>query len=123
MSEKDIQITHFKDFVGEMTNIYRRTEVLSEQIKHAGDAFRFIYPYFDEIMDDHEEFKVIHMNSAGFVVNVHHATSGTDGATLVSVKDIMRQAILCKTITIICVHNHPSGTLMPSKGDKDVTNK
>jgi DNA repair protein RadC len=72
---KDIRITTFKDFVGELTAIYRRTELPTFQITSSSSVREFIYPYFDEIMDDHEEVKVIHLNRKNQVVNIHHLTS------------------------------------------------
>jgi DNA repair protein RadC len=120
---KDIRIATFKDFVGELTAIYRRTELPTFQITSSSSVREFIYPYFDDIMDDHEEVKVIHLNRKNQVVNIHHLTSGTDNGCLISTKDVLRHAILIKTSSLILVHNHPSGNLKPSEADKDISNK
>jgi DNA repair protein RadC len=120
---KDIRITTFKDFVGELTVIYRRSELPTFQITSSSSVREFIYPYFDEVMDDHEEVKVIHLNRKNQVVNVHHLSSGTDNGSLISTKDVLRQAILIKTNSLIICHNHPSGNLNPSEADKQITNK
>ena len=120
---KDIRIATFKDFVGELTAIYRRTELPTFQITSSSSVWEFIYPFFDDIMDDHEEVKVIHLNRKNQVVNVHHLTSGTDNGCLISTKDVLRQAILIKTSSLILVHNHPSGNLNPSEADKQISNK
>ena len=120
---KDIRIATFKDFVGELTAIYRRTELPTFQITSSSSVREFIYPFFDEVMDDHEEVKVIHLNRKNQVVNVHHLSSGTDSGCLISIKDILRHAILIKTCSIILVHNHPSGNLNPSEADKHISNK
>jgi len=81
---KDIRIATFKDFVGELTAIYRRTELPSFQITSSSSVREFIYPFFDEVMDDHEEVKVIHLNRKNQVVNIHHLSSGTDNGSYFS---------------------------------------
>ncbi|NKI28176.1 JAB domain-containing protein [Arenibacter sp. 6A1] len=120
---EDIRIATFKDFVGELTAIYRRTELPTIKIDTSRSVREFIYPFFEQIMDDHEQVKVIHLNRKNQVVNVHHLSSGTDNGSLISTKDVLRQAVLIKTSSIILVHNHPSGNLVPSEADKHISNK
>ncbi len=115
------RINTYRDFVGELRAVYRRTKVPSTKIKSSEDAVDFMKPYFEQIMDDHEEVKVMHLNRSNGVVNVHHVTSGTDSGSLVPVKDILRNAILIKTSGIILAHNHPSGNLTPSNQDMEIT--
>jgi DNA repair protein RadC len=112
-----------KDFVGEMEITYKRTQTLTKQVKNSRDAEEFLRPYFDDCMDDHEEFKVLHLNRANHIVNIHEASKGTDAACIVSIKDIMRQAILMKTHAIIVAHNHPSGGLKASDEDIKISKK
>ena len=112
-----------KDFVGEMEITYKRTTTPTQVVKSSRDAEEFLRPYYDKCMDDHEEFKVLHLSRANNVVNIHHVSSGMESSCLVSVKDIMRQAILMKTSAIIISHNHPAGGLKPSKQDINTTNK
>lgn len=121
--KNDTRIKTFKNFVGELTAIYRRTSIPTVKISSSSSVRDFIYPYYDEIMDDHEELKVLHLNRTNQVVNVHHVSSGTDNACIVDIKDIIRQAILIKTSSIIMVHNHPSGNLKQSKADEALTKK
>ena len=120
---KDIRIATFKDFVGELTAIYRRTKLPTYKITSSQSVREFIYPFYDEVMDDHEEVKVIHLNRSNHVVNVHHLSSGTDNGCLIDIKDILRQAILIKTSFLVLVHNHPSGNLNPSEADKHISYK
>lgn len=117
------KMTTYKDFVGELTVNYRRTTRPTVQITHSKVAADFIRPYFDYVMDDHEEAKVIHVNHENMIVNVHHVSSGTDTATLIPVKTIIRDAILIKTTGIILAHNHPSGQTRFSKADIDISKK
>jgi len=112
-----------KDFVGEMEIIYKRTSTPTQVIKSSKDAEEFLRPYYNKCMDDHEEFKITHLSKANNIVNIHELPAGIESACLISIKDIMRQAILMKTSALIVSHNHPSGNLNPSRQDIDITKK
>lgn len=118
-----VRMETYKDFIGELTAIYRRTSTPAVKILSSKDIRSFIYPYFDEIMDDHEEVKVIHLSTNNSVVNVHESTKGSEVGCLVDIKAILRHALLIKTNAIVVVHNHPSGSLYPSQADKTFTDK
>ena len=117
------KITTYRDFVGELTVNYRRTEKPTKKICSSKDAAEFIRPYFDRAMDDHEEAKVIHVNNSNMIVNVHHVSSGTETGTLIPVKKIIRDALQIATTAIILVHNHPSGQTKFSKADIAISKK
>lgn len=117
------RIATYRDFVGELKVTYKRTEQLTKKITTSRDVADFIRPYFDECMDDHEEFKVIHLNNNNRVVNVHHVSSGTETGTLVDVKDLVRNVLHLKTTATILVHNHPSGGTRFSEADVNITKK
>lgn len=117
------RIRTYRDFVGELTVNYRRTETLTTKVKSSVDAADFIRPYFDDAMDNHEEAKVIHLNNNNMIVNVHHVSSGTETGTLIPVKSIVRDALQITTRAIILVHNHPSGQTKFSKADIEITKK
>lgn len=117
------RIATFKNFVGELSVNYKRTSLATRKIESSVSAKNFMSPYYEKIIDDHEEVKVLHLNRNGCVVNVHHVTTGSDSGCIIPIKDIMRQALLIKTNSIILFHNHPSGNLKASKLDIEVSNK
>ena len=111
------RLSTFRDFVGELEVTYKRTCLPTQKIQKSLDVIKFIRPFFDLCMDDLEEVKIIHLNTNGFVVNIHHAGKGTDKTCLIDTKNILRNALLIKTSSLIMIHNHPSGSLKPSKAD------
>lgn len=123
MSKEFQRMATFKDFVGELTAVYKRTVKPTVKITYSRDAADFARPYFEEIMDDHEEFKVMHLNNNNNVVNMHHVSSGSDTGTIVPIRDIMQKALLIKCHSLILCHCHPSGSTKPSKQDIKVTEK
>ena len=48
---------------------------------------------------------------------------GTINSSIVHPREIFKEAYLLSANGIICVHNHPSGDVTPSKGDYNVTDR
>ena len=75
-----------------------------------------------DISDDNQEnFLCITMNISAEVINVRTVTKGLVNHSLVHNREIFRDAILDTAISIICIHNHPSGNLEPSTQDLKIT--
>ena len=117
------RIATYRDFLGELTVTYRRTEKPSTKITCSKVAEEFIRPYFDQCMDDHEEVKIIHLNNSNYTVNVHDLSKGGLTGCLIDVRLAVRQALQICCTGVILVHNHPSSSLKPSEPDKQITQK
>ena len=117
------KIATYKDFIGELTVTYRRTSLPKTRITESSDAFDFIFPFYDKIIDTREEFKIIHLNNNNNVVNVDHHSIGGRVGTVVDIPTILRNILHINTYAVILVHNHPTGVLEPSKGDIDITDQ
>lgn len=42
---------------------------------------------------------------------------------MVHPREVFKEAVSVSASSIICVHNHPSGNVLPSRNDYDITNK
>jgi DNA repair protein RadC len=66
---------------------------------------------------------VAYLNQAKQVVGLYNLSTGGINSTTADSRLILKGGLdLCATSMIIC-HNHPSGNLQPSEGDKIVTQK
>lgn len=120
---ENVQFQHYKDFLGELTVTYKRTNKLTSNITKSKDLETFIRPYFEECMDNHEEIMVIHLNNSNYILNVHHHSKGGTAGTVADAKLILQQALILKATSLVICHNHPSGTLKPSLADMNLTGK
>ncbi len=68
-----------------------------------------------------ERFLCIALNGAGEVLVSRTITVGLLNHSLVHPREVYAEAITDRTASIICVHNHPSGSLEPSPQDIAVT--
>lgn len=68
-----------------------------------------------------EHFICITLNGAGEVLGNRIITVGLLNHSLVHPREVFADAITDRAASVICVHNHPSGTLEPSSQDLAIT--
>lgn len=68
-----------------------------------------------------EHFCCITLNGAGEVLGNRIITIGLLNHSLVHPREVFADAIMDRAASIICVHNHPSGSLEPSPQDIAIT--
>ena len=70
---------------------------------------------------DHEEFWVIFLTRANYVIHKEMISMGGLSATVVDPRLVVRKALEKRASGIVMVHNHPSGNPMPGKDDLEQT--
>ena len=72
---------------------------------------------------DREVMALLTLDSAKHPINISIVSIGTLNNTLVHPREIFKAAILSNASDIIIAHNHPSGDLLPSKYDTEITER
>lgn len=94
---------------------------LVQQIKSSIDVVNLMQ---DKIANlGHEEFWVIFLNNANRILRTAQISKGGISGTEVDTRIILQQAVLIKATQIILCHNHPSGSVKPSRADIQLTEK
>ncbi len=70
---------------------------------------------------DIEEFWVLYLNQNFRLIKKVRISHGGITETSADVRIIIREAVLCNATVIVACHNHPSGSLTPSKEDDVLT--
>lgn len=91
------------------------------KINSSRDAFELLLPTMGDLQ--HEEFWILYLNNANKVLLSSQLSKGGLTGTLVDVRIVMKQALELGAVGLILAHNHPSGTLKPSRSDVEVTEK
>lgn len=65
----------------------------------------------------HEEFWVIYLNQAAKILQLEQIGKGGLTSTTVDIRVIFQKALCYEATNIIVCHNHPSGSIKPSKAD------
>ncbi|MGB5236181.1 MAG: DNA repair protein RadC [Flavobacteriaceae bacterium] len=88
-------------------------------IKNSSMAFELMHAELADL--PHEEFWILYLNNANKVLQRFQISKGGITGTLVDVRLVMKKALDLGAVSLIMVHNHPSGTLKPSQADKEIT--
>ena len=70
-----------------------------------------------------EHIYMLSLNSACRATGVFLLSKGTVNAALVSPREIYIRALLTGAVQIVLIHNHPSGTVVPTEEDRKVTER
>jgi DNA repair protein RadC len=63
------------------------------------------------------------MNTKNKIVGVFEISHGTVNASLVTPREVFQKALLANAVSIILMHNHPSGDSTPSQQDIEITKR
>lgn len=114
--------------VSEIDVVYKRkVDVKVSQrplITSSSDCYQILLHYWDlgkiELV---EEFKVLMLNRSGRVLSLLSASSGGITGTVADPRIILAVALRIGAVSLILAHNHPSGSLKPSRADEELTMK
>lgn len=70
-----------------------------------------------------EVFLAVTLNGAHELLNIHPVTLGLLNRTLIHPREVFAPAITDRAASLILSHTHPSGSLEPSKEDRDATSR
>jgi DNA repair protein RadC len=86
---------------------------------------RDIAQYLQAILQDyrHEVFAVIFLNRANKIRHFEILSEGGITGTIADPRVILKKALEEDAVSIILCHNHPSGSLKPSRADEDLTTR
>lgn len=81
--------------------------------------------YLQALLKDHdrEVFVVMFMNSANKINHTEIISRGGITGTVADPRVILKRALEEDAVSIVLCHNHPSGSLKPSKADEELTQK
>ncbi|MFV8333050.1 RadC family protein [Flavobacterium sp. GSP14] len=101
----------------------RRAEEVVElkKVTSSKIIFEIMQPIIGEL--PHEEFWIIYLNNSNKVISKAQLSKGGITGTLVDVRIVFKTALEMGATGLILCHNHPSGTLIPSDADKQITKK
>lgn len=99
------------------------SELKADVIKSSEDAYNFAKKFFFEDIGIFESFFIIIMNRANRPIGWYKIAQGGVSGVTVDIKIICKVAVDSLTSGVILIHNHPSGSLVVSQEDKDLTKK
>lgn len=88
----------------------------------SGEAYMVLLQAFPSL-EYREYFYILCLNRNNRVLGYSQISIGGLSGTIADPKIIMQTALKANACSIIIAHNHPSGNLVPSEADKQITYK
>jgi DNA repair protein RadC len=123
--EHDPQIPIWHN-ITEVELIYKSTVKPSERpiITTSRDSYAILLQIWsDTKINLLEEFKVLFLNNGNRVLGCYHLSTGGVTGTIADPRLIFTAALKVNACAVILSHNHPSGSLKPSRQDEEITLK
>lgn len=120
----------FNDYLSSLTPRKRdlAQEAISEFLKGESDSIQQIHTATqvynlcrDLNLLDTERFEILMLNQNYKLIKRETISQGGLTETAVDIRIIMRDCLLNNATVLICVHNHPSGNIVPSRCDDELT--
>jgi DNA repair protein RadC len=90
-------------------------------VKSSQDIANYLQALFRDL--PHEVFAVAYLNQANRINHLEIISKGGITGTVADPRVILKKAILEDAVNLIICHNHPSGSLKPSRADQELTKK
>ena len=88
-------------------------------VRTSQDVYDYFYPLLCDLTI--EECHILLLNNMNRVIDSVKVGSGGYTGTMVDIRYVLREALMKRATGMILCHNHPSGSLKPSKEDDKLT--
>lgn len=106
--------------VQEAAREFLKEKIIDKPVyKSSQEIFDYLYHSMRDLKK--EVFKVIYLNSQNQVIDTIDLFEGTVNSSVISPREVMESAIKHNAVSLLFVHNHPSGNPEPSRSDKELT--
>lgn len=114
-----------QDKVAEVQLAYKPKIKERRKLIGSADSYGFLIQkcYNPNTISHHEEFKCVFLNNRLQMLGWSTISSGGISETIVDIRLILQYAILMNASCILCSHNHPSGSVKPSRDDDRLTER
>jgi len=108
--------------VAEIKVSYSNSNLEKVKVTNSQNIFDFVIKHWNQdIIEYQEEVKIVLLNRANIVLGIYEMSKGGKSGIIVDIRIILGVALKCNASSIIMIHNHPSGKLVPSDADVKIT--
>ncbi len=106
--------------VQEVAREFLKEKIVDKPIyKSAQEIFDYLYHSMRDLKK--EVFKALYLNSQNQIMETEDLFTGTVNSSSISPRELIESALKNRAVSLIFVHNHPSGNPEPSKSDQELT--
>lgn len=101
--------------------VKEKTEIYSEKITSSALASDYARKFYGNDLEVYESFFALYLNQANKTIGFAKIGQGGISSTVADIRLICKYAIDSLSTSVILIHNHPSGNLIPSENDIKLT--
>ncbi|HYH15910.1 MAG TPA: DNA repair protein RadC [Flavisolibacter sp.] len=103
----------------------RRRQAIASRQKETISSSADVAAYLQTLFKDyqHEVFAVLFLNRSNKINHFQIISEGGITGTVADPRIILKRALEENAVSLILCHNHPSGSLKPSRADEELTQK
>lgn len=117
-------MTFYKSAMPEISIKYKTGSIKKALVSSSQELFKIFREMFDQdTIEYNESMVVLYMNNGNKTLGWTRHSSGGMAHTVLDIKIVLTEALLCGASTIAICHNHPSCQLFPSKEDENITKR
>ena len=117
-----IDIMNIDYKVGEVKLSYKPKFKNQQKVTCSEDVYKYMLSTYKKGTICYKEyFKVLFLNQANQILGYTLISEGGITETCADVRLIMQAALLTNSVALILAHNHPSGSMKPSRQDMEIT--
>ena len=106
--------------VQEVAREFLKARILDKPFyRSSREVFDYLYHSLRDLKK--EVFKVVYLNSQNQIIDTVDLFEGTVDGSSVSIREVIEGAVKYSAVSLIFVHNHPSGNPEPSTSDRELT--
>ena len=124
-----VRITKYKTRLTEDKKVTLEKEVSvnrpdSSAIIRSPEDVYILAKDFIRLHEESEEYLYMAcLNTKNKVTSVFELSHGNVNSSIVGIREMFQKALLANAVSIIVMHNHPSGDCSPSREDVNITKK
>ncbi len=92
-----------------------------KHIKSSNEIADYLRAHYQHLSK--EVFIVVFLSQSNSILHTEVISEGGISSTIVDIRIILKKALEHNSVNIVLAHNHPSGNLVPSQQDRDITAK
>lgn len=109
-------------FVKEAAEVYLKEKIIKKDVVACSqDVFNYLF--YSMRGKDIEIFKVLFLDAKNQITGTEDVHEGSIASSAVYPREIIKSALKNKASALIFAHNHPSGSINPSRSDIIITRK
>ena len=106
--------------VQEVARRFLKEKTLEKPLSRSSkEVFDYLYHSMRDLKK--EIFKVIFLDGKNKIIEIEDLFEGTLNTSSIYPREVIKSALKNNALSLIFVHNHPSGDPIPSPSDKDIT--